>query len=224
MASVTARHERAWDAATGSGQAALGLAPHFGQVIASDFSPDQLRHARTHARIGYIVARAESSALRDACIDLVTAAQALHWLDLGAFFAEVRRVLRPGGTIAVWTYGSPSLDDADADRVLQRYARDVVGPYWPPARAMVDAGYAGIPFPFEERPSPSFTLDARQSLPELLGYARTWSATTRYIKATGIDPVIALEEEMAPVWGLPHRPLPISWPLTLRVGRSGSNH
>lgn len=156
--------------------------------------------------------------MRDASVDLVTTAQALHWLDAAAFFAEARRVLRPAGVIAVWAYGSPSLDEGAVDGILRHYMREIVGPYWPPERAILDAGYAGIVFPFAERRAPSFTLEARQTLPELIGYVRTWSATTRYIKATGVDPVVAFEEALAPVWGARDEPHAIRWPLTLKLG------
>ena len=37
-------------------------------------------------------------------LDLVTICQALHWLDLPAFYQQVQRVLRPGGVLAVMGY------------------------------------------------------------------------------------------------------------------------
>jgi methylase of polypeptide subunit release factors len=38
LSSVTPGHDLAWDCATGSGQAALGLVKYFNQVIATDAS------------------------------------------------------------------------------------------------------------------------------------------------------------------------------------------
>lgn len=46
---------------------------------------------------------------------LVTVGQALHWFDRPAFYGEVRRVLRPGGVLAVWSYGLCGFGDAALD-------------------------------------------------------------------------------------------------------------
>ena len=102
LAVTTPRHERAWDCACGNGQASVDLAEYFQEVIGTDLSGEQLQHAAPHNRVTYRVAVAESSGLPSAQFDLVTVAQALHWFDLKRFYAEVRRVLRPDGVLAVW--------------------------------------------------------------------------------------------------------------------------
>jgi len=45
LAAIAPSRECAWDCATGSGQAASGLARHFEQVVATDPSAAQLAHA-----------------------------------------------------------------------------------------------------------------------------------------------------------------------------------
>ena len=45
ISSQVPRRELAWDAATGNGQAAVGLARHFARVVATDISPGQIAHA-----------------------------------------------------------------------------------------------------------------------------------------------------------------------------------
>src|SRR4029077_18883117 len=89
-----------WDCATGSGQAAIGLAEHFEQVVATDASAAQLAAALAHPRVSYSRAAADASGLASRSVDLVTVAQALHWLDRPPFYAEARRVLVPGGGVA----------------------------------------------------------------------------------------------------------------------------
>ncbi|HEX4936896.1 MAG TPA: class I SAM-dependent methyltransferase, partial [Gemmatimonadaceae bacterium] len=98
--------ELAWDCATGNGQAARDLARYFERVIATDASAAQIEHAAPVPNVEYRVATAESSGLADRSVQLVTVAQALHWLDLDAFYAEVRRVTVPGGVLAAWSYGA----------------------------------------------------------------------------------------------------------------------
>jgi SAM-dependent methyltransferase len=222
LASVVARHELAWDCAAGSGQASVDLATHFTQVVATDASPAQIGAALPHPRIEYRVAPAESSGLADASVDLITVAQALHWFDLPGFYDEVRRVLRPTGALAVWTYGVLTVEGAAVDELVQRFYHDTVGPYWPAERRHVEDGYRSLPFPFAEIAPPPFSMAASWTLAELLGYFRSWSATGRFIAANGRDPVAALERQLTPLWGAPDRRRLVTWPLSLRVGRNTS--
>lgn len=220
LATLVPRHELAWDCAAGSGQASVDLAAHFQRVVATDASRAQIDAAILHPRIDYRVAPADASGLAPASVDLITVAQALHWFDLAAFYAEVRRVLCPDGVLAVWSYGVLTVEGAEADRLVQQFYHDTVGPYWPPERAHVENGYRSLAFPFEEIDAPPFAMEAVWTLPQLLGYFRSWSATGRYIAANGHDPVTALAEQLAPRWGEPGRGRLVTWPLALRVGRS----
>jgi SAM-dependent methyltransferase len=219
IAALPARRSLAWDAGTGSGQAAVALAGRFAQVIATDASLAQLAAAEPHPRVQYRMAPAERSGLEDESVDLVTVAQALHWFPLGLFYAEARRVLAPGGAIAVWTYDRPRLDEPALDRLLTHFHDDVVGPYWPPARALVDSGYRTLPFPFTRIPGPALELTADWALGDVLGYVRSWSATARYRAALGVDPVEPFATEAAALWGDRMAPRRIRWSLHLLAGR-----
>ena len=209
----------AWDCATGSGQAAVALAEHFECVIATDASAAQIDAATLHAGVVYRVSIAEDSGLPDQSVDLITVAQALHWLDLPRFYAEAQRVLTPGGILAAWSYGFQTVEGDAVEELLRHFYRDVVGPYWPAERALVDAGYRTLPFPFQEIDPPPFAMQADWPLAQLLGYLRSWSASARYITARGNDPVEDLARDIAPIWGDPERPRTVRWPLALRVGR-----
>lgn len=219
LAEITPGHHLAWDCAAGSGQASRDLAAHFASVVATDASPAQIEAAEPHPGVEFRVAAAEASGLPDASVDIVTVAQALHWFDLDRFYAEVHRVLKPGGVLAVWTYGMLAVEGDEVDACVQTFYHETVGPYWPPERRHVESGYRTLPFPFTEVSSPSFNMELLWSLPELLGYFRSWSATGRYVAEWGSDPVDALAEELAPLWGARGRLRRVTWPLSLRVGR-----
>jgi len=221
LAGLAPGREVAWDCATGSGQAAVALASRFERVIATDASAGQVGVASPHARVEYRVAPAEASGLPPASVDLVTVAQALHWFDRPAFYAEARRVIRPGGVVAAWTYGHPSIDEPRADLLLQRFYSGTVGPYWPRERALVDAAYRTIDFPFAEVAPPLFEMETSWPLTALVGYVATWSSVTRFRAVKGNDPVAPFAESLASAWGDPRRPRRITWPLALRVGRVG---
>jgi SAM-dependent methyltransferase len=181
LSDLAPAHRLAVDTGTGNGQAAVGLARYFERVIATDPSEAQLAHASPSDRIEYRLAPAESSSVPSGSGDLVTAAQALHWFDAPAFFAEAKRILRPRGIIAVWGYGDPVLDTDTLDRTLYEFNRGMLEPYWFPERNLLLQGYKTIPFPFAEIDVPSQELEMHWTLDELAGYLRTWSATGRYV-------------------------------------------
>jgi SAM-dependent methyltransferase len=212
-----ARH-RAWDCAAGNGQAALPLARYFAEVVATDASRAQIGRTPPHPNVHRYAAAANASALRDASAELVTVAQALHWLPRPAFWIEARRVLVGGGVLAVWCYGIQHIvDDREVDRLVEQFYHDVVGPFWAPERRLVETGYRDLEFPFDERPTPEFRMARDWRLAEFLAYVRTWSATHRFVVERGADPVVELEAALAPRWGTGvHR---VQWPLSLRVGR-----
>jgi SAM-dependent methyltransferase len=217
VARLPREHRLALDCGTGNGQAALGLAQYFDRVIATDPSAAQLSHATPHPRIEYRTAPAEASGLPDGSVDLVTAAQAFHWFDFDRFFAEAERVLAPGGAVALWTYNLPRVDP-DVDRQMDRLAHDIAASYWPPERRWVNEEYQTIPFPFDEMVMPPFFYEEDWNLEQYVGYIRTWSATARYLKETGADPVAAVWDELAAAWGDPERVRQVVWPIFLRAG------
>lgn len=220
LASHAPRRVLAWDCATGNGQAAVGLAEHFERVIATDASAAQIGAATPHERIEYRVARAEASGLADASVDLVTVAQALHWLDLDAFYAEVRRVLVPDGVIAVWCYSMASIAP-EIDSIVNEYYAVTCGPYWPFERRHVDAGYRTLPFPFDETDATAapLAIELWWTLADLEGYLRTWSATQRLVADRGGDPVGEVIGRLAPIWGDASTRRLVRWPVWLRLGR-----
>lgn len=219
LASVVPPHARCWDCATGNGQAAVALAEHFTQVVATDASAEQIARAEPHPRVAYRVGPAEASGLNDRSVELVTVAQALHWLDLQAFYAEVDRVLRPGGVLAVWCYGKMELDEPALQHNLDRFYAEKVGPYWPPERRLVEEGYRALDFPYVELEAPPLVMEARMSLRDLVGYVGTWSATRRYVQANGEDPLGGLTDALSRSWGPSATPRTVRWPLSMRVGR-----
>jgi SAM-dependent methyltransferase len=217
LATLPHTRGRAWDCGTGGGQAALGLAEFFGEVVATDPSARQIEHAQQHPRVDYFVSSAERSPLCDASVDLVTVAQALHWFDLPRFYDEVRRVARPGGVIAVWSYALAETSP-DVDRVVWHLYRDILDSYWPPERRIVETRYTTIPFPFREIPAGEFTMAAEWRLDDLIGYLGTWSSVQQYIERHAANPLSTVASDLSAAWGPPGTVRRVSWPLFVRVG------
>ena len=219
LAGRTPGHELAWDAGCGNGQAAVPLAAHFRRIVATDLSAAQIARARPHPHVEYRVAPCEASGLPDVSCDLVTVAQAIHWFDFDAFYAEAKRVLKPGGLIAAWTYqllrGEPAIS-----AVIEQFYADVLAPWWPPERRWVELGYAGMPFPFAVLPAPTFEIRLTWTLDDLVGYVGTWSAVQRCLAETGSDPTRELAERLKPRWGDPATHREIVWPIALLAGKN----
>jgi SAM-dependent methyltransferase len=222
LATIVPRTSLVWDCACGNGQATIDLAERFDRVVATDASKEQIASATRQANIEYRVAPAESCELADQSSGLVTVAQAIHWFDFDRFFAEVNRVLIENGVIAIWAYGINELEGEAANALVQDYYSNIVGPYWPPERRLVEEGYRTIPFPFTEITSPSINMETRWDLDALLGYFSTWSATNRFIKANGYNPLERLNAELSKVWGEREKTRLVTWPLSLRIGRKAS--
>ena len=146
LGSIAPSRQVAWDCGTGNGQAAVGLASVFDRVIATDASEKQIANAQSHKLVDYRVAPAENSGIESETIDLIMVAQALHWFDLDRFYAEARRVLKPDGILAASAYNLLHIEPA-IDDIVNRYYYEVVGPFWPPERKLVEQ-FADLPFPF----------------------------------------------------------------------------
>ncbi|HRI07318.1 MAG TPA: class I SAM-dependent methyltransferase [Nannocystaceae bacterium] len=221
LAELAPGHERCWDVATGSGQAAVSLADFFAEVIATDASADQVARALPHPRVRYRVERAEASSLADASVDLVTIAAGLHWLDVDAFYREVLRVTRAGAIVAAWSYGTHAVVDPAIDAIVARYASDVLADYWSTHYIHVRSRYLDLPFPFAEVPMPALSIRVEWSVDDLLGAMGTWSASTIFRRQTGSDPTDVIRADMLTAWGdAPTRT--VEMPLFFRVGRVGA--
>jgi len=206
----------AWDCGTGNGQAAVALAAHFQRVIATEPSEAQLAAAAPHPRVVYRRSAELAPTVRDQTVDLVTAAQAAHWFDRPKFYAEVRRVLRPGGIVALWSYWLARVDPA-IDRVIDRFYAETTGPYWPPERVHIERRYRDFDFPFAELPFPPLVITREWTAADLAGFLASWSAVDRYRQARGEDPIPAVAAELGALWGAGRRT--VSWEMFGRIGR-----
>jgi SAM-dependent methyltransferase len=206
----------AWDCGTGNGQAAVGLAERFARVLATDPSSAQIARARAHPRVEYRVARYDTG-LAAGSTQLVTAAQALHWMDVDGFVTEARRVLQPGGLLAVWCYSLCRIEPT-LDELVEFFYRVTVGAFWPPERRLVEEGYRSIALPIDELDVPPFDLRADMTLAQFLGYVETWSAVQRCIAVRGRDTLEAFSRSVTERWGMPSTLRRVTFPLHVRAG------
>ncbi|MBC7851346.1 MAG: class I SAM-dependent methyltransferase, partial [Chitinophagaceae bacterium] len=180
---------RAWDVATGNGQAAVVLATFFERVDATDISAKQISEAVADPRINYAVGSAEQSAFEQESFDLITVAQAYHWLDPIAFRSEVKRVGKKESIVAVWGYHIPQSTNKELNIVINDFYKNVVGTYWDSERRFVDERYETVQFNFEELPTTDFSINVEWHAEQLIGYLNSWSSVQHFIKANGYNPI-----------------------------------
>ncbi len=105
----------AMNVGTGPGFVAFQLTKHFDHVIGTDLSPTMIDtcNARRETvpqkdRLRFYTAPAENAPATVAplSVDVITAAEACHWMDHKKFFAECARILKPNGTLptgSIWS-------------------------------------------------------------------------------------------------------------------------
>lgn len=217
IVSLTEKQDRAWDCATGNGQAAVSLAAWFENVFATDLSEQQIQHAIGHDRVTYSVGTAESSRFPSDYFDLVTVAQAIHWFNFDLFYAETGRVLKPGGVLAVWCHGLIESSNTFINTAIKTFYTKTLGAFWDPERLYIDEMYQTIPFPYSEISSPAFNIDVSWNKIQLLGFFRTWSAVLHYRNKHEVDPVSMLEKDLPGMDEMEQ--FPFTFPIGLRIGR-----
>lgn len=184
----TSGRDAAWDVGTGNGQVAIELSRHFGWVWATDSSEAQISVATTAPNVQYRVADASDSGIAAQAVDLITVGQAIHWFDLPSFYAEVRRVAKPGAFLAAWVYGVARFAQPLDDYVQALY-NQTLADCWDTRRQLIDQGLSTLDFPFDQRKAPLLSLETEFSLEGLLGYLNTWSAVRTFRKRFGADPL-----------------------------------
>src|SRR5947209_12956839 len=99
------------DIGSGTGLSTVIWAERAARVVGIEPNADMRRQAELRSSrdsiVAYRDAHSSATGLPDACADIVTCSQALHWLEPEPTFAEVARILRPGGVFAAYDWDWP---------------------------------------------------------------------------------------------------------------------
>ncbi|HTZ09355.1 MAG TPA: methyltransferase domain-containing protein [Acidimicrobiales bacterium] len=217
--------QRLLDLGTGTGSLARGFARRGCVVRGLDPSEPRLAEARRRTAaeglaVTYLVGRAEDIELAGGSVDVVTAGQCWQWFDGPQAARQCRRVLVPGGALAICQFDWIALRGnvvAATEALIRRY-----NPHWPgggnpgmyPAWALdvAEAGLAGIE-------TFSFDVDV-PSTPE--AWRERVRACAGVAGSLPPDAVAAFDDELAgllrrgfpqPVLRAPHR----VWALVART-------
>ncbi|CAG9974944.1 unnamed protein product [Clonostachys byssicola] len=182
------------DLGCGPGQAVRALAPRFKTAIGLDPSVSMISVARslggdtsTSKPIRFEVSTAEDlganldPAIADESVDLITVATAAHWFDMDIFWPKASRILKPGGSVAIWVNGEtrihPSVPNAAAiQAVVTRYRAEHLAGFMQAGNTMSQDCYATLPLPWTiSNPVPEFE--------ESSFFRRYWKSGDEFLKA-----------------------------------------
>ena len=111
----------------------------------------------------------------------------------------MRRILKPGGVIALWLYDHCRINE-ELDVLSREYSEKTVVEYWPIENRKAWNFEESVDFPFERIKTPEFLLKVNWSLDEYLKYLYTWSSTQNYISKTGKDPIKVIYNRFRKLW------------------------
>jgi len=216
--SFVEQKKMAWDCATGNGQAATMLADYFEKVEATDISAAQIERAAQKNNIHYQVAPAEHTSFPENTFDLITVAQAYHWIDWRAFYTEATRTAKPDAVVAIWCYNLMTTDDEKLNKIIKHFYFDITGPHWDAARKFVDDGYKTVTFDFSPLPSKDFEISLNWSKEAFKGYLSSWSSVREYIRENGSNPIHLIEPDLDAMWN-DNDVINFRFPIFLKLGR-----
>lgn len=122
------------DLGSGTGLSTYAWLRRADAVIGIEPNPDMRRQAEAKGENGssglagagdtsvrFVAGVAHETGLPDGCADIVTASQSLHWMDPQPTFAEVGRILRPGGVFAAYDYDWPVVITPETDLLYAEF-------------------------------------------------------------------------------------------------------
>ena len=191
------------DVACGSGQSTFYMASLFSKVCGVDISQAQVNQAQEKSKqlkydnVEFCVGSAEKMPLADKSVDIVTCAQALHWLDESKFYSEADRILKPKGILAAYGYGNVEPKHEQCRALVTRFYKGTLKGYWADRRKHIDNCYKDFKLPYAKSERYDFYSDVEMKLPDFIGYVSSWSGYCNYCEHhPGTTVLNDLEQEL----------------------------
>lgn len=219
---VGARRELVVDLGAGTGLVSAALVEHFARVIAIEPDAGMAAHLNeTAPRAEVRTQAAEHVELESGSVDLVTCANAFHWMDGPRVATAVGGWLRSGGLFAGWRYPMPAMPAAIRDLVRDELRRWLAfaDPRGLDMRGMQTS--FGARAEFELLADELIANPVEMSVDGLIGFLRSVSFVAAFLRS------LAPSEAEAYVAALAARvrehvgdaPLVLEFPLTLVLAR-----
>lgn len=214
--------ELAVDLGAGTGLVSAALVEHFPRVVAIE--PDAGMAAHLHETAPGAELRtqaAEQAEFEPGSVDLVTCANAFHWMDGPRVAEAVGRWLRSDGLFAGWRYPMPAMPDAIHDVVRDELRRwmafgdprglDIQG---------MQTSFGALP-EFELLADEVIDNPVAMSVEGLIGFLRSVSFVAAFLRSLAPDEAAAYVDTLAArvEARVGDAPLVLDFPLTLVLAR-----
>ena len=173
------------DVGCGTGQSTFLLRDHFSRVVGLDVSETQIQQAKlkcseyksTEPAVEFIIGDAHNLPFESSTVDLLTCAMAWHWLDAEKFYNEAKRVLKPGGCLAIYGHGVIVKDNKRIKNGFDLFydaliSSDSLGK----ENLHVMNNYKAVEIPLSQTQRIEFSLPQKSSIDQLEGYLSSVSA------------------------------------------------
>jgi len=153
------------DVGCGPGLATRDLAAYFKHATGIDAGESMIEVAQsmdmktsTSEPVVFKLTSAENMAgIGDNSIDVITAANAAHWFDMPKFWERASQVLKPGGSVAMWTSGelvahSDTPNATKINEAFKRWQKDHLEAHYETGNFLVRDQYKGLPMPWDATP------------------------------------------------------------------------
>ena len=175
----------ALDVGCGTGQSTFLLRDHFKRVVGLDVSETQIQQAKlksteytsTEPAVEFIVGDAHHLPFESSSVDLLTCAMAWHWLDAVKFYDEAKRVLKPGGCLAIYGHGVMVQDNERVKNAFDLFYGALI-----PSECLGEENmhvlnnYEAVEIPLPQTQRIEFSFPQKSSIDQLLGYLSSVSA------------------------------------------------
>lgn len=174
------------DVACGSGQSTFYLRSLFRHSVGIDISKAQVDCAQRKVQemnvqnVEFKVGSASNLPIESETADVITCAQAWHWLTPRDFYRECSRVLKPKGCLVVYGYGNVELANKECNRLVSNFYSSTLKGCWHEGRAHIDNLYKEVELPYQTTERHDLSMSHNMSMPGFIGYISSWSGYQTY--------------------------------------------
>ena len=174
------------DVGCGSGQSTFYLSSLFKNCLGTDISEVQVAQAQKKCQelniknVGFKVGDATNLPIESGTVDMLSCAQAWHWMEPEGLYREANRVLKPKGCLAIYGYGNPQLTNKGCNELLSHFYYNTLKGCWHEKRKHVENLYREVKLPYQKTERHDFNSSRHMQMSAFIGYVSSWSGYQTY--------------------------------------------